>query len=161
MTTLAPMHQEAFVEFQQNAIKGYARQNVESGRWPAERARELSRAEYQRLLPDGLSTKDAHLFEIYGPEEIPVGSLWLAVQRSTGTPAGYVFNVEIAEQYRRRGHAKRAFEALEPICRDLGLAFIALNVFAFNTPARRLYEALGYEVTAISMRKGLQRDGGV
>ena len=162
MTVLIPMSPSVFVEFQRAAIKSYAKQNVASGRWPAESAMEFSRAEYQRLLPEGPATKDAHLFEIReSATNLTVGTLWLAVQNSTGTPTGYVFNVEIAEEHRRKGYATRAFEALEPICRDLGLASVGLHVFAFNTAARRLYETLGYEVTGITMRKSLRCDVGV
>ena len=162
MATLVPMSEAAFVEFERSAIESYARQNVASGRWPAESAMELSRAEHRRLLPDGLATKDAYLFEIRDPETASVvGSLWLAVQRATGVPTGYVYSVDVAEEHRGKGHARRAFEALEPLCRNLGVQSIGLHVFAFNAPARRLYEALGYEVTGMSMRKSLQRDSGV
>jgi RimJ/RimL family protein N-acetyltransferase len=150
------MSPAAFVEFQRSAIESYARQNVASGRWPAERAFELSEAEHRRLLPEGPATKDAYLFEICeSATNSAVGTLWLAVQETTGTRTGYVYNVEIAEEHRGKGHARRAFEALEPFCRNLGLATIGLHVFAFNAPARRLYEALGYEVTGIHMRKRL------
>ena len=156
MTTLVPMSLAVFVEFQRSAIESYARQNVASGRWPAERAFELSRAEYQRLLPEGPATKDAYLFEIRDVEtNAVVGTLWLAVQDTTGTRTGYVYNVEIADEHRGKGHARRAFEALEPFCRNLGVASIGLHVFAFNAPARRLYETLGYEVTGMTMRKSL------
>ena len=162
MTTLVPMSQAAFVEFQRSAIEGYASQNVASGRWPPESALELSRAEFQRLLPEGQATKNAYLFEIFDSEtNSAVGSLWLAVQNATGTPRGYVYNVEISEKHRGRGHAKRAFEALEPFCRKLGVTTIGLHVFAFNTRARKLYETLGYEVTGINMQKSLGDGDGV
>ena len=36
------------------------------------------------------------------------------------------------------------------------VAFPALNVFGFNTTARGLYESLGYETTAVQMRKELR-----
>ena len=156
------MSAEAFEGFLRAAIESYAKQNVESGRWSAESALELSRAEHDKLLPHGLATKDAHLFEILDPEtNVAVGTLWLAVHDRAGTPAGYVYNVEVDQKHRRKGHARRAFEALEPICRNLGLSSVGLNVFAYNVPARRLYEALGYEATAITMRKNLRREGGV
>ena len=38
-----------------------------------------------------------------------------------------------------------------------GATQIGLNVFGHNTVARRLYEALGYETTAVLMRKELRR----
>jgi ribosomal protein S18 acetylase RimI-like enzyme len=161
VATLVPMSPVAFEAFQRNAIASYARQNVASGRWPAESALELSRAEHDRLLPHGLATRNAHLFEIHDPETgTAVGTVWLAVQSGAGAPTGYVFNVEVDEEHRRKGHARRALEALEPIARDLGLASLGLNVFAFNTAARRLYEGAGYEPTAIVMRKSLRREPG-
>ena len=162
MTALVPMKAVAFEAFLHDAIASYARQNVASGRWSAESAMELSRAEHDRLLPNGLATENAHIFEIRDPgTDAAVGTLWLAVQRGAGAPTGYVFNVEVDEAHRRKGHARRALEALDPICRDLGLASVGLNVFAFNTAARRLYESAGYEPTAIIMRKSLRREGGV
>jgi ribosomal protein S18 acetylase RimI-like enzyme len=162
VTVLAPMSSTVFPEFLRGAIESYARQNVASGRWLAESAMELSRAEHARLLPDGLATKDTHLFEIRDPAtETIVGSLWLGVQNTTGTPIGYVFNVEVSEENRRKGYARRALEALEPIGRELGLSAIGLHVFAFNAAAHGLYESLGYKVTAFNMRKNLGHEGGV
>jgi ketosteroid isomerase-like protein/ribosomal protein S18 acetylase RimI-like enzyme len=161
MTALVRMSPTAFDSFLPAAIESYARQNVASGRWAAESALELSRAEHARMLPDGLATPDAHLFEIFDPESsLAVGTLWLGVHTHAGGPAGYVYNVEVDPRHRRKGHAKRAFEALEPICRELGLSSVGLNVFAFNVPARRLYEGLGYQTTASTMRKSLLVDEG-
>ena len=159
MTTLVPMSEAAFADFQRSSIEGYARQNVASGRWPPESALELARAEQERLLPDGLASKNAYLFEIFDSQtQSAVGSLWVAVQEATGTPRAYVYNVEIGEAHRGKGHARRAFQALEAFCRSLGVTTIGLHVFAFNTPARRLYEALGYEATGINMQKRLRND---
>jgi ribosomal protein S18 acetylase RimI-like enzyme len=162
MTLLVPVPAASFPAFLKRAIAGYAKQNVESGRWPAEAALELSRAEHQRLLPEGIASKDNHIFEIHDPAtDAVVGSLWLGVQNRTGLPLAYVFNIEIAPEHRRRGHAARALKALEPIVRELGLSAIGLNVFAYNTGAQALYASLGYEVTALSMRKSLGNEKGV
>jgi ribosomal protein S18 acetylase RimI-like enzyme len=161
MTVLVPISAASFPAFLEAAIGGYAMQNVASGRWPAEAALELSRAEHQRLLPDGVDSKDNHIFEIRDPAtDAVVGSLWLGVQNRTGIPLAYVFNIEVAPAHRRQGHATRAFDALEPVVRELGLSAIGLNVFAYNTGAQALYASLGYEVTALSMRKTLGRKGG-
>ena len=162
MTTLVPMPAASFPAFLEAAIAGYAEQNVASGRWPAESALELSKAEHQRLLPDGLASKDNHIFEVRDPAtDAMVGTLWLGVQNRTGLPLAYVFNIEIAPEHRRQGHAARAFKALEPVVVELGLSAIGLNVFAYNTGAQALYASLGYEVTALSMRKSLGNESGV
>ena len=41
------------------------------------------------------------------------------------------------------------------------IPIVVMIVFAFNTPARKLYETLGYEVTGLNMQKTLHEDGGV
>ena len=156
------MSAASFPAFLEAAIVGYAEQNVASGRWPVEAALDLSKAEHERLLPEGLASKDNHIFEVHDPEtHAVVGSLWLGIQNKTGIPLGYVFNIEVAAAHRRQGHATRAFKALESVARDLGLSSIGLNVFAYNVGARALYTSLGYEVAAISMRKSLADESGV
>ena len=162
MAILVPMSAASFPAFLEAAIAGYAEQNVASGRWPAQAALELSKAEHERLLPEGVASKDNHIFEVHDPKtNAVVGSLWLGVQNTTGIPSGYVFNIEIATEHRRHGHAARAFKALESVARDLGLSSIGLSVFAYNTGARALYASLGYEVTGMSMRKSLGNESGV
>jgi len=159
---LVPMPAASFPAFLEAAVVGYAEQNVASGRWSAEAALELSRAEHERLLPEGVASKDNHLFEVRDPKtDAVVGSLWLGVQNKTGIPLGYVFNVEIACAHRRQGHATRAFKALESLARGMGLASIGLNVFAYNTAAHALYTSLGYETIGISMRKSVGKENGV
>ena len=121
-----------------------------------------SSSEHERLLPEGIASKDSHIFEVHDPKtHAVVGSLWLGVQNKTGIPLGHVFNIELAPAHRRQGHATRAFKALESVVRDLGFSAIGLNAFAYNTGAQALCTSLGYEVTGISMRKSLGKESGV
>jgi ribosomal protein S18 acetylase RimI-like enzyme len=46
-------------------------------------------------------------------------------------------------------------EALHEQARELGATTIALNVFGHNATAIRLYDSLGYAVTAQQMRRDL------
>lgn len=154
---LVPMSAAYFESFLPAAIESYAQQNVRAGRWPAATAVELSRAEHERILPAGLDTPGMHLYEIRDPAGgTTVGTLWFAVQTTTGSPTGYVFNIEIDDAHRRAGFARRAFGEIEAIARGLGLDAIGLNVFAFNTGAKTLYEGLGYEVIGMTMRKTIE-----
>ena len=160
MSVLVPMSEVAFSKYVDAAIAGYAEQNITSGRWVAADALERSRTEHEKLLPLGLSTADNYLFDIRdaaGAET--VGSLWLGVVERAGLRIAFIFDVRIDEPYRRQGHAKRAFKALEPFVRSLGLATIGLHVFAYNTGARALYESLGYGTTSVNMHKTLGSDG--
>jgi ribosomal protein S18 acetylase RimI-like enzyme len=156
---LVSMSEAQFQHFLQGAIRDYANQNIASGRWTEDQAMALSVAEHQRLLPDGVTSKDQHLFVIQDSEsELVVGHLWLAVQENLSLRQGYVYAVEIDDVFRRQGHARRAFLALESVGKALGLTSIGLHVFAFNLAAQALYESLGYRVTGFNLRKSLSAE---
>ena len=160
MTTLAPMGEEAFAAFVETSVTGYADDNVAAGRWMADEALDLSRAEFARLLPQGLATPNNHLFEIR--EETggrSVGFLWFATVSRGNTKAAYVYQLEVHSEFRRRGHARAAFEAMESLCTAMGLSSIGLHVFGHAPGAQSLYSSLGYRVTGINMQKRLPTPG--
>lgn len=156
MTVLVPMRPERYAAYLQAAIDGYAKDNVDSGRWPRENALEHARADFASLLPQGLATPDNYLFEIKSTETGPtVGFLWFAVEDRYGLRSAYIYDVEIHAEWRRRGHATRALQALEQRVAELGLASIGLHAFGHNLGAQTLYAKLGYEVTDVNMVKRL------
>lgn len=57
---------------------------------------------------------------------------------------GYISNVAVAPEHRRRGLARQLLAELERRCRALQLAFMTLEVRASNTPAIALYESRGF-----------------
>jgi ribosomal protein S18 acetylase RimI-like enzyme len=160
MTLLCPMPPERYASYMEAAMRSYARENVAAGRWPAQDADERSRADFMALLPQGLATPDQHLFEIRATEDgPPIGHLWFAVEQRLGTRSAFVFDLEILAPYRRRGHAERAFRALEAVAAGLQLSGIGLHVFVHNTAAQALYRKLGYQVTGLNMLKTLAAGG--
>jgi len=58
--------------------------------------------------------------------------------------AAYVSNVVVDPAYRRRGYAKQMLEEARRTAKAAGRTYIALDVLETNTPARRLYDSLGY-----------------
>lgn len=54
MSVLIPMSAETFVHYQAAAVAGYAKENVNSGRWPEEGAVARSQAAFAESLPQGL-----------------------------------------------------------------------------------------------------------
>lgn len=58
--------------------------------------------------------------------------------------SGYVSMVVVDPAHRRRGWARTLLERARATTRARGKPFIALDVLAANTPARTLYESLGY-----------------
>ena len=157
MTVLAPMGAAYYARWRETAAADYAQDNIAAGRWPASGALERSRREFDELLPQGLATPEHFLFEIRDAQGgATVGSIWFAIVERGGDRHAYVYDVAVDPPQRRRGHALRAFEALEPRVRALGLSRIGLHVFGHNPGAQALYRRLGYGVTGINMVKQLQ-----
>jgi len=107
------------------------------------------------LLPQGLATPEHHFHTVVDAAGDAVGILWFAEKTKFGERIAYVFNIEIAPQRRRQGHALRAFQALEDEVRRLGLKGVALHVFGHNHAAQALYARLGYAPTNINLFKAV------
>ena len=156
MTILIPMTEDEFQMYLEYHIQDYAQEHVKSGRWSEEEALEKSAEEYQQLLPQGLQTPNNHLFMVVDEQqEKNVGTLWFALQERAGQQQAFVYNVEIFEEFRRRGYASHAFQLLEERVAELGATSIGLHVFGHNRAAREMYEKLGYVATNINMVKKL------
>ncbi len=161
MVALTPLTESEYMEWQESAIAGYAAEKTAAGNFPADRALELSRQEFAALLPAGTGTPRQHLYAIRADDGTRVGVIWLAEPPADQlTGAGFVYELSILPEHRRRGYATAAMLALEGEARRLGLSALALHVFGHNAAARALYDRLGYTITNINMRKEL-RPGGV
>lgn len=57
---------------------------------------------------------------------------------------GYIGNVAVAPEHRRRGLGRELVEAMTARARQLELAFLTLEVREGNLPARSLYARCGY-----------------
>ncbi len=64
---------------------------------------------------------------------------------------GYISNVAVDPDFRRRGIGDMMIERLLAICEDRALAFVSLEVRAGNAPAIALYEKHGF------LRAGIRR----
>jgi ribosomal protein S18 acetylase RimI-like enzyme len=77
--------------------------------------------------------------------------------------AGFVSQVVVDPAYRRRGYAVALLERARVATQATGRRFLALDVLAQNTPARALYERLGYrplrELTCVVYDPGPEAPG--
>ena len=64
---------------------------------------------------------------------------------------GYVGNLAVRPDRRRQGLGAALVEAMGAAAREMGLAFLTLEVRESNLPARRLYEKCGF--AAVGTRK--------
>lgn len=153
---LQPMSEAGYARFWRESIAGYAQDKVAAGQWRAEAAQAQSAAEFASLLPQGLATPDHHLFDIIDAASgQAVGHLWFAIEDRHGIRVAYVYDLAVHPEHQRRGHATRAFRAMEDKVRALNAWRIDLHVFGHNPNAQALYAALGYRVTSVTMAKSL------
>jgi ribosomal protein S18 acetylase RimI-like enzyme len=83
-----------------------------------------------------------------------VGYLWIAPE-AEGSDAWWVFDIGVDENHRGAGYGRAAMQLAEQAAAKHGAVTLGLNVFGYNTVARALYDSLGYETTAVQMRKPL------
>ncbi len=156
MVGLVPMTEAEFAAFKERGIHEYAAEQIRAGFWSASDALEKSRQAHERLLPDGIRTKDHYLYTIQDPEQpSPIGVLWMMVTLDSPRPSGFIYDIEVYEHYRRKGYARQAMHELEVVARSMGLRQLGLHVFAHNAGARALYERLGYGVASLNLLKDL------
>jgi len=151
---LTPMTDREFEDFLERDIREYAAENVRAGYWSEAEALEKSRQAHDRLLPEGLKTRDQYLYTLHEAGQA-VGMIWMKAELDSPRPSGFVFDLFIDERFRQKGYASQAMLQLEEVARGLGLQQLGLHVFAHNRAATRLYEKLDYRVSSLNMIKKL------
>jgi len=153
---LRPMSQASYDVYLERLIVEYAEDKVGSGNWPEDGALARSRDETTRLLVDGVSTPGHALFDLIVPdEEEAVGVLWLGIIEDGGARKGFIYDIWIRPDLRRRGLGTTAMLEAERWARSLGLTSLGLHVFGHNQAALSLYEKLEYAITDLNMTKQL------
>ena len=152
---LVAMSREAFAAFTAEANEAYAQDHVLAGNWPAGEALAKAKAQLEQLLPQGFDTPDHWFYEVHDPSGTSVGGVWFGIVGVGEARAGYVYNIRIRPDQRRKGYGRAALLALEALAARLELPALRLNVFGHNPGAETLYRSLGYKVTSATMRKAL------
>jgi ribosomal protein S18 acetylase RimI-like enzyme len=70
---------------------------------------------------------------------------WLWVKPGNSPRSAHLYQITVAERFRRRGYGRAMLAALEERLIREGVDELGLNVNASNFPARRLYASAGYE----------------
>ncbi|MFD4026906.1 GNAT family N-acetyltransferase [Streptomyces sp. NPDC058576] len=152
--TSRAMSEEEFAQWRQNAVLAYAQRWIDRGVAP-EQARLKSETDHATHLPDGLATEGVRFQVLVQADEV-VGHVWVALREpEPGGTAGFVFDVEVREEHRGRGHGRALMLLAEDVTRAWRADRLGLHVFASNTPALRLYESLGYTTTRYNLAKAL------
>ncbi|QNE78418.1 GNAT family N-acetyltransferase [Streptomyces finlayi] len=149
-----PMSEEEFGHWETTAVTAYAQDWIDRG-VPADQALRKSEADQARLLPHGLSSEGVRLHVLVHDGAV-VGHIWVArFEKGPGSLIGWVYDVEVREEYRGRGYGRALMLEAEGMALAAGVDRLGLHVFAANTPALRLYESLGYATTNHNLAKPL------
>ena len=146
------MPRRDLAEWLARSLADYIEQRVGAGEdWDT--ASRVATSQSERHFPKGAAgARAARLPGRRGRK--PVGTLWIG-EAGGATGEWWVWTVEIEESLRGRGLGRATMLLAEAEARLHGATRLGLNVFGPNRVARRLYESLGYEVTALQMSKSL------
>ena len=154
MLALIPMPEDEFLAFFETVAASHAEDNIAAGRWSASEAATLAREETKRLLPANEKTPENYLFVLQdtglGAE---IGCLWFGTMSRATKKVAYLYQIYIHPLFRRKGYARQAMLAFEKEALSRKYDALALHVFATNEGAHRLYQAMGYRASSITMRK--------
>ncbi len=149
-THLVAMPAERLPGWLDRTMAEYVESRIRAGE-TRERAEANKQQSLDKWFPDGTPLPEHFVWDVLDDADAVVGYLWIG-PFAPGSTDWWVFDVEIDEPHRRRGHARRALEQAHEVARANGARTIGLNVFGYNTGAQDLYERLGYGVTATQMQ---------
>lgn len=152
--TFKPMDGQEYQVYLAHAVVEYAKDKVSVGAWPEGEALALSKTEYARYLPQGVDTPGQHLFCILNDVGTQVGVIWFGSLEKM-PDCTFLFDFEIAPEYRRAGYGYESLKLLDEYARRLGSKTLELHVFGKNPAALALYQKAGYMITDINMRRDL------
>ena len=112
--------------------------------------------EFAELLPDGLDSPGMHFWTAHRGRRGRAGRPRLGrAQAAFAGVSAWIYDIQVEAGRRGEGLGRALMEALHDAARGLGATTVALNVFGHNTAAIRLYDSLGYAVTAQQMKRDL------
>ncbi|MCX5282152.1 MULTISPECIES: GNAT family N-acetyltransferase [unclassified Streptomyces] len=144
-----PMNRAEYEVWDRTGRQEYTEDWVKRG-LPESEARTKADRDFGRALPQGPDTDGARL-TVLEHEGVLVGELWLGHRDERA----FVYDVAVREAHRGHGHGRTLMLLAEAQAAAAGFRRLALNVFAGNLPAERLYESLGYAVTEAHLYKDL------
>jgi ribosomal protein S18 acetylase RimI-like enzyme len=153
---LRPMQADEFDDYLAYFIPDYAAEI--SANYDLDSAAARARAEREAAadLGEGVETEGQVLLCIAkadDPDMAPIGYLWCKPDADAGIV--FISDFYVFPEQRGMGVARGALAALERWFADLGHQELRLRVAADNARAQKVYQAAGYRVTGINMRKAI------
>jgi ribosomal protein S18 acetylase RimI-like enzyme len=152
---ITPMSEAEYDVWAPRSCAGYAADKMRASSLTKAEADKIAQADFERLLPDGLKSKDNFLFALKDEKQNLAGFSWFVVRDPEENRRAFVCDIVVEEAYRGKGYGKQLMLFMENEAKKMGLKRIGLHVFGFNKTAIGLYQSLGYETTDLVMDKSL------
>jgi len=154
MVKLIPMDPADYPAYLERGIREYAEEKVKSGNWQESEALEKSLAEFNKLLPDGVNSKNEFIYSIVDEStDQKLGMVWVEIKMEETPRRAFGYDFIVYEPFRGKGFGKQALQALDKILISMDVESMGLHVFGHNATAFELYKKMGFEITNINMRK--------
>ena len=143
MIALSPLTEADRAEFVREEIANYAEEQIRDAGWPRATALDRARAELGPVLERELAEPSWRVWSARNADGETVGWLW--VKPGGSARSAFLYQITVAERFRRQGYGSAMLAALEQRLAREGVEELMLNVTVANIPAQRLYAASGYE----------------
>ncbi|MFC4560135.1 GNAT family N-acetyltransferase [Virgibacillus kekensis] len=149
---LKPMSEEKFNQYYKKLTEEYAADHAKAGNWSEDEAVDKARKQIEKLLPEGVKTKENYLYSVCDGDD-PLGVLWLNVRPTPQGNHAYIYDIRLDDDQQGKGYGKATMQKLDEYAKEHEISRIALHVFAHNERAIKLYTKTGYEMTDHLMAK--------
>jgi ribosomal protein S18 acetylase RimI-like enzyme len=143
MIALVPLTDADREELVREDVANYAEEQIRDAGWSRETALDRARAEFVPVIERELADPAWRIWSARNADEATVGWLWVEPGESPGS--AFLYQITVAERFRRRGYGRAMLAALEERLTSEGVGEVVLNVNVANVPAQRLYASAGYE----------------
>ena len=124
-------------------VANYAEEHIRDAGWPRATALERARDEFVPVIERELADSTWRIWSARNADGATVGWLWVEPGKSPGS--AFLYQITVAERFRRRGYGRAMLAALEERLAREGVDELVLNVNVGNVPAQGLYASAGYE----------------
>ena len=153
---LEPMDEAAYGAWRTASQRNYANEKVKAGNWKPDEAEALSQEAFDKLLPEGRQTAGHEIRSMVDDDGDHVGHTWFTIEDREQGRVVFIYDIEVYEAHRRRGHARLALAEIDEYAREHGCVGVMLHVFGYNEAARQLYRSTGYIETNVIMLKPVE-----
>ncbi len=113
----------------------------------------FDKKEFRQQLLEAMVVQEHRLYVVSPPEGEVCGFIWGDMRIEHGVTLGYVRDLQVKPEHRRKGYGRLLLEKLEEHFREKDIKVMQLHVLEANTPAKKLYGFQGYHTIKKRLEK--------